>query len=423
MDDPYPIASLIAGLLVLGLAFLSHALEHFSKSKLLQILRDSPRRRRYEEVLIPNFERIESSIELFRMLCTIVFIASVEQSFRSLELAPVVTLTLTLLVAAIWLLPFCETLPRALTLQYHDGVARWALPIGYLLSFPLLPFRQINGFMRSLVFRLTGIDQRTSNEMEITEDIRSAVELGEREGVLEEDEKEMIENIIEFKDLDVSEVMTPRTDMFCLDIETPLEQAVREASQKGHSRIPVFRENRDQIIGVLYVKDLLRHWGRNGSSELKLSKMLRQPYFIPETKTIGELLHEFQRDKVHIAIVLDEYGGTSGLITIEDIVEEIVGEISDEYDPAAEEMLRVVEENRIANVDAKLHIDELNEVLGIEIPESEDFDTVGGFVFSNLGKVPQVGESLRHLNVEFRVLDADTRRINRLQVIVHPDEG
>ncbi len=421
MDDPYPIASLVCGVLVLGLAFFGHALEHFSKTKLLQLLHRPETRLRYEETYIPSFERIESAIELLRSLSTIVFVTCVVQSFRALEIPLFFNLLLSVLVATAWLIPFCEALPRAYTLQHHDGLARWALPFGYLLSFPLYPLYRVNGFIRTIVFRLTGLDQEKSNEMEITEDIRSAVEIGEREGILEEDEKEMIENIIEFKDLDVSEVMTPRTDMFCLDIETPLPKAVQLASQKGHSRIPVFRENRDQIIGVLYVKDLLRHWGKNGETELNFEKLLREPYFIPETKTIGELLQEFQRDKVHIAIVLDEYGGTSGLITIEDIVEEIVGEIADEYDPAAEELLRVVEENRIANVDAKLHIDELNDVLGIEIPESEDFDTVGGFVFSNLGKVPQIGESLRHENVEFRVLDADTRRINRLQIIVHRD--
>jgi len=419
LEDPYILLALLTGAAVFVFSIAQEALEHFSKPKILQLLRSEALRHRFDQRYIPAFEQAEAAIVAVRTLAGIVFVAALAETMGGAFSSVWLILLSTAILGALWLVPFCSVLPRAITLHHHDRAATWALFAGYYLSYPCRPLLAVNRFVRKVTFRPVGIDPETSNEREITEDILSAVETGEREGVLENDEKRMIENIMDFKDVEVSEVMTPRTDMFCLDVDTPLDQAVELSQQRPHSRIPVYKETRDEIVGILYVKDLLRHWKQN-TSALAISDLMRKPYFIPETKTVGELLQEFQRDKIHIAIVLDEYGGTSGLVTIEDIVEEIVGEIDDEYDlPLSEAPLTLAKDHRSADVDAKLHIDELNEILGIEIPESEDFDTVGGFVFSHLGKVPEVGERVQHENVEFRVTDADSRKINRIEVIVH----
>jgi CBS domain containing-hemolysin-like protein len=254
------------------------------------------------------------------------------------------------------------------------------------------------------------------------EEIMDAVEEGEREGVIREDEADMIESIVELPNLEVSEIMTPRMDMICMDVKEPVSALLKTAVEAGHSRIPVYEENRDHIVGVLYVKDLLGYWPDGGKPVPQLVDLLRKPYYIPETKKVSKLFSEFRENKVHMAIVLDEYGGTAGLVTNEDILEEIVGEIVDEFDPEEEAELKILDK-RHAEASAKLHIDELNEKMEINLPESEDFDTIGGFIFTSLGKVPTPGDEVHHENVSLKVLDADDRRINRIAVEVEREEN
>ncbi len=247
----------------------------------------------------------------------------------------------------------------------------------------------------------------------VEEEILSAAEEGGREGVLDSQDIDMIESIISFGDVEVSEVMTPRTEMVCLDLDDPLQQNLDTAIACGHSRIPVYLERKDNVTGVLYVKDLLRHLYRK--EDIVLDSLVRKPYCVPRTKKIDELLQEFKAHRLHIAIVLDEYGGTDGLVTIEDILEEIVGEIRDEYEK--EEPLPVQRVSKdLADVDATVHIDDLNEELGLEIPESENYDTIGGFLFASMGRVPAVGDTFEHDDVRFRVTSSDERRVLRLEV-------
>ncbi len=251
----------------------------------------------------------------------------------------------------------------------------------------------------------------------LPEDLFGAVVDIEDRGTIPEDQREMIEGIIELRDAEVIEIMTPRTDMLSIDVNSELQSAISQIISRGHySRIPVFEGDTDHIIGVLYLKDILRHWGaRNGAVSIR--QLVRPPIFIPETKRIEALLKQFQQEKVHIAIVLDEYGGTSGLVTIEDILEEIVGEIEDEYDPEEGSPLHLIDP-QTATVSAKLHIDELNEGLQINLPEEGDFETVGGFIFAAMGRVPKVGETLEYHNIAFEILEADERKLKRIKVSV-----
>jgi CBS domain containing-hemolysin-like protein len=222
----------------------------------------------------------------------------------------------------------------------------------------------------------------------------------------------MIASVMEFRDKDVAEIMTPRTEIIAMPTTATLFEAKETIVREGHSRIPVYGENIDDILGVLYAKDLLNCDEREPFDP---TEVMRKVPFVPETKRIPDLLKELREKKVHLAIVVDEYGGTAGLVTIEDIIEEIVGEISDEYETAEPAPIRRLDE-RTLEVDARVHIDELNEELHIELPEDKDYDTVGGFMFSEMGKVPAVGEELRYRNVRFKVLDAEARKINRLRV-------
>ncbi len=226
----------------------------------------------------------------------------------------------------------------------------------------------------------------------------------------------MIEGVIQLGGVDVSQIMTPRTDMVTLPVSRSWEEMIEFAIQAEHTRIPVYNKTRDDIVGMLHIKDLLPELAKPPQDRTHpWSKLLREPYFVPETKPIDVLLQEFQRNRQHIAVVLDEYGGVSGLVSLEDVLEEIVGEIGDEYDEELVEGIREVDQGLIEAL-GRVHIDEINERLGVDLPEDGDFDTIGGFVFSALGHVPVVGEQVVHNNVRITVVEATSRRIERVRI-------
>lgn len=243
-------------------------------------------------------------------------------------------------------------------------------------------------------------------------DILSLVEREEAAGGVEEQERRMIRGIIALEDKSAREIMVPRIDMAVADVEDRVSDIAAIVTERGYSRVPVFRENIDDIVGIVYAKDLLRAMS-NGGRERPLSELLRQPFFIPESKRLDELLTEMQSRRIHMAIVVDEYGGTAGLVTIEDLLEEIVGEIEDEYDVARPAM-EVISDDEVV-LDAGTTTDVLKELFDYEI-ESEDFDTVGGFVIHQLGRLPSVGDEVEVDGLTLRVLSMSGRRIRRLRV-------
>ena len=216
------------------------------------------------------------------------------------------------------------------------------------------------------------------------------------------------------------EVRTPRTDMLCINAEASLEDISKIAREHQHSRFPVFEENKDNIVGILNVKDLFNFWDQDHKG-LTAKNIITQPVFVPETKKVSELLREMQNQKFRMVVVLDEYGGTAGIVTAEDIVEEIVGEIPEEGEEIIQSYKTI--DSHTVEIDGKLHLDELNDLCSIQIPESEHYDTVAGFVFSSLGHIPRKGETYDHPSACFVVLDATERKINRLKVIVKPKNG
>lgn len=249
------------------------------------------------------------------------------------------------------------------------------------------------------------------------EELQEAISSSEEEGFLDETEGDMLQAIFEFGDTIVREIMVARPDMVCCAGDAPLNSLLQLILDSGHSRVPIFEGSVDRIIGVVYAKDLLRFWGAS-NEELSPAAVMRTPYFVPETKRIEDLLVDFRTRRVHMAIVVDEYGGTSGLITIEDLLEEIVGDIQDEYD-LEEEWVQPQSDGSLL-LDARANVEELEEFYDLEIPR-EKFDTVGGFVVHLLGNLPVAGETARANGLLLQVVEADERKVRRVQVWRDPD--
>ena len=302
-----------------------------------------------------------------------------------------------------------------------SGIIRLA----HMIFVPVLPLWR---FTNEVVRRLSGADHN-SKEIAISgSDLRAIVVDSEVENNLDEVERDMLEAVVEFRSTSVEQIMTPRTEINALEYTDDLREVQAFINEHGHSRHPVYSENLDHIEGMLYAKDLLK-WiidhGNNGKPFV-LSELLREPSFVPETKTVRELLTQLLADQVHIAIILDEYGGTSGLVTMEDIVEEIFGEIQDEYEEPEDTTAVVLDQsNKSAEIDARTEIDDANdelEAVGIELPESDDYDTVGGFINTLLGRIPEQGEVFDHESLRFEILEAEPTRAVRLRVSCVPDQ-
>lgn len=294
-------------------------------------------------------------------------------------------------------------------------------------SWPLISLFQL--LLRPVLALVRGVDRithRASGRGEpeaaeaavIGDELRTVVDEGQREGVIESDAGEMITRVIEFQDEEISAIMTPRTDIFYLDVNASLEQARQKLVESGHSRVPVRGDSPDDVLGLLYAKDLLNALAPTaaGSAPATLREILRQPIYIPITTRIPDLLEQMKRQKVQIAMVLDEYGGVAGLVTMEDILEEIVGEIADEFDTEETSEQPIVEVgDGTYEADGRVHLDDLNERLDLDLPEDGEYDTIGGFVFSQIGRVPSAGESIAWKQWRIVVVGADKRKITRLR--------
>jgi CBS domain containing-hemolysin-like protein len=247
---------------------------------------------------------------------------------------------------------------------------------------------------------------------DIVKDIRYLVDAGKKQGLFSEEERKMIERILKLKNTTALDIMIPRTDMLCLPINTPLDALVQIIIEEGHTRIPVYEGDFDHIVGIVHAKDILKFWKKAGG-ENSLEDILRPPYFIPETRRVEELLKEFKAKKSHMAIVIDEYGATAGLLTIEDILEEIVGEIQDEYD-MPEKIFEEVDKNTIS-VDAKTDIEKIEQHFDMEIPEGK-YQSVGGFIINLIGRVPATGEEISFGPLRIEIESANERKIDKVKI-------
>jgi putative hemolysin len=332
-----------------------------------------------------------------------------------------VALIVVTLVLALFTIVFAELVPKFVALSNAERVAMaLARPIDFIARVLSPVIALLTGITRG-VPRLLGVEMNT--EASITaEELRLIVERGGEQGVLEAEEEQMINAVIELGERRVHEVMVPRVSIAALAVDASFEDAIDVVINEGHSRIPVYEDSIDEIVGILYAKDLLPYLRPDAGERPALRTLLRSPVLVPESMTIDDLLHELQRRKVHLAVVLDEYGGTAGLVTIEDLLEEIVGEIQDEYD--VEEPMVVKLSDHEARVDGRADVDELLQLfdLSLELEDEEEYDTVGGLIYHRVGGVPSPGDKVEVDGITLTVESTDGRRVGKVLVVRRPQE-
>ena len=312
---------------------------------------------------------------------------------------------------------FGVAIPQAWASYAGERVLSRTFVVLMVVRYALYPITALMVAFDLPVRRLSGVSDEEDGLEYAKQEILHAVSEGHAEGAVDDAESQMIESVMELGETRTAEIMTPRTDIFALAGDTPWHQACEQVIGAGHTRVPVYDGDIDNIIGILYAKDMLARAVLDQPRELR--DAMREPYFVPETKPLDDLLREFKTRKVHLAVALDEYGGTAGIVTIEDVLEEIVGDITDEYDQAEPVLMEQISETTI-EVDGRLHIDDLNDALALRVPEDEDYDTIAGLVFAELGYIPTVGETLSAHGATFTVLDASERKLTRLRVEVAP---
>ncbi len=329
----------------------------------------------------------------------------------------------TFAISALALISFSVILPYACAQRTSTALIVLSYPILYTLSLFTIPIVAFLKIFDPIFRSIAGASDEQNGERleEKQEKLLSVVEEGQKEGIVDEKEREMIESVLDFRDTTAGEIMTPRTDIIAIEASAPFSQALQIILEEGHSRYPVFHNSIDNIIGMLYAKDLLHDLNQTDNAE-NIDHRIRKPFFVPKNKSLRDLLSCFQNQKVHIAVVLDEFGATAGLVSIEDILEELVGEIIDEYEPPEPEPIVKIDDRTI-ELDARYEVDKLNNDCDLDLPEEDDFESIGGFVISKLGHIPPTGFSFQHENLNFTILDAGPRKINRLRIVIdstHP---
>ena len=341
------------------------------------------------------------------------FLASLPIPVPKGMLSNIATLIITIILSYFSLV-FGELVPKKVAMQNPEKVSFKIAGILLVFSKIFRPFIRFLSLSSDLVVRCFGIDPNKNEEMVTEEEILMMVDAGQERGLIEDKAKSMITRVFDFDNTPVSEVMTHRVDIVAVRHDAPLNQVIDLAMKEGRSRVPVYIDDLDHIIGMLYVKDLLKFINSDIPKDFKMTDLTRQPVFVPSTKRCDELFAEFTSSKRHIAVVIDEYGGTEGLVTVEDLVESILGNIQDEYDNEKEEIHKISEGSFV--VDGSTPIDEISETIGTKIPEG-DYDTIAGFISDRLGKVPSKGEFVIFKSYKFTVeLVSNNRRVTEVVV-------
>ena len=400
-------------------SFLSAAESALSSLKQIHLKSDSKEKEKTKESELLKLW-LENPNEL---LTTLLFVKTISYSsmvFTGIYLikkiyAKGLYLGISFFVLIIFILLFSELIPRLVARNNIYGVSRTLIiPLNTvrIVLRPLIQlFIHISRFVVG-IFKIKVKDQM----FEITEDeILTFLKAGTESGVFEEGEEEMISSIFEFSETTVKEILTPRIDVFALEAESRIEDVWNEILDQGFTRIPIYTETIDNIVGTVHMKDLL-HYDRQTGANPPIKDFMKEAYFVPITKPLVELLEEFKLKQLHMAIVIDEYGGTQGIVTIEDLLEEIVGEIRDEFDQEEENIQQIRE--KIFDIRGDTPIEEINDKLEIEIPLSEEYDTISGYIQDKLGKVAEVFDQVKENNFILKVTDVDNKRVERVRAII-----
>ncbi len=326
------------------------------------------------------------------------------------------------LILAYFSLVFGELVPKRVAMQYSEKVALSSIWIITIIRKLFAPFVKLLSMSTNLSLSILGLNKENLEESVSREELRSIVNVGEEHGIINETEKDMINSIIEFDNITAEEIMTPRTEVYMLNIEKPLEEYLDELLEEGYSRIPVYEGDTDNIIGILFMKDFFLAVRRHGFAKIDIRSLIRPAYFVFERKNIDELFKELQASKTHMAILIDEYGGFSGIVTIEDLIEEVMGDITDEHDEDEPSIKEVGEHTYIA--DGLLTISEVNHALDLALDEeSEDYDTLGGMVIQLLGHIPTDQEevSISYKNYVFSIDEVKDKRIEKVRIVIQQE--
>ena len=444
MEDPDP-ANVIFQLLLLLVLILLNAFFAMSEiaiislndAKMKKMAEDGDKRAAKVLKLTENPSNFLSTIQLGVTLAGFLTSASAAESFADPLTAVIaewlsiptdsslfgviggVSMVIITIVISYFSLVLGELAPKRIAMQKCEAISFKVVGVLLFVRAFTRPFIKVLSVSTNLVVRMLGFDPNADEEVVTEEEIRILVDAGEEKGVIEEIQKEMINNIFDFDDISVSDVMTHRTEIEAVEITDKIEDVVKLSCENGYSRIPVYEDELDNIRGIIYVKDLLPYVGKTIPSGKKLSKLMRDAEFVPESKRCGDLFAEMTEKRVQMMFVADEYGAVSGLVTIEDLLEAIVGNIQDEYDDEEEDIVKV--NDTTFNFDGTTDIEEVEETLGIDIPDGE-FDTLGGLIMSELGRMPEEKDEIIYEGHKFLVEEMDERRIDRVIVEKLPVE-
>jgi len=411
------LAMIIGAAGTLVFSTLTYSLRDLSRGRLSEFLQRHRRQRLIDPIVEHRVELVYATAVCRLVANTLVALAAVWICQQRIPRNMLVRDLVIFFLAVVVTLVFSVALPQALTKYMGNELVGASAGLLNVLRVMLKPLAFVMHLSDRFVRSAAGEPARPQPEeleQQIEEDILSAVEEGEEQGVVDEQEREMIESVIEFHDATAAHVMTARTEIVALDARSTLAQVRQTIEESGHSRIPVFDGTLDQIIGIVYARDLIRFVGQSPEG-FDLRTAIRAAFFVPETTRLADLLHDFRRRKVHIAIVLDEYGGTTGLVTIEDILEQLVGDISDEHEPVEPSVFRRIDD-RTVEVDARIEIHELNRLTSLSLSEDEDYSTLGGFVLATLGRIPEKGTVFEHRASKFTILEAEPQRVLRVRI-------
>lgn len=387
-----------------------------SKIKIFAYIKNQHKAANNFKIWLKEPNKLLSTIVIFNNIIAIS--ASTIGAFFSLRVSEVfkfnlsLTATITAIVITFFIIIFGEITPKIFAIHNTEKLALFFISPVVILFKIFRPVTEVVVHISRFIITLFGGKPTASIPVISAKEINTAIDVGAEQGFINEMEKKMMSRILELGDLQAKDVMVPRTSIVALDIGLPIDKILDIVIEEGYTRMPVYKGNIDNIIGIIYTKDMLGMIKNRGL--IVFQDLIRIPYFVPETKYVDDLLKEFKKGKIHIAIVVDEFGGTAGLITLEDILEEIVGDIKDEYDIEEKEIEQIDDGAYI--VKGKLEVEKINNYIGIDIPVEDDVNTISGVVMAVAGKVPRSGEIVKIGNIQFTILKSDERKIERIKI-------
>ena len=415
MSDPLAVevALLIAALI--GSAFFSSAetsLTSLSDAKVRHIVEEKRRGARYLGLWLERPNRVLTTILIGNNIVNTLTASLVTVLTR--QLLGESLLSVAVAIATIALLVFGEITPKTFAKHNAERLAPIAMAVVRVCYVAFYPAVLLFTWMSKVIVQLSGGQLTRTGPFVTAEEVEFLVHLGDREGVFEKQESELLKSVFEFGETTVREVMVPRTELSALHINATFDEVVREAREGGHTRFPVYDENIDDVKGIFHAKEIINVFP-DGGDDFVLADHLRPTFYVPELMLISELLKEFQRRKTHMALVVDEYGGTSGIVCLEDVLEEIVGEIRDEYDEDDDDEIRFVDNDHLT-VEGRANLSDLGEAIGVTFPDDEGYETVAGFLIARWGKMPPRAARITYEGWQFIIKDADDRKVERVEL-------